>query len=143
MDLALAENGRQCRFFVGAIFYCWCLVPSAAVECKKSVAESWRGGVGWKPGVVTAGHSHTSPSSSVEIRSETRCGFICPRTDKKSSSETGEPTAALRGSILSPQEVVTLFWNQRPIILGHIIVEYIRTPIILSVTSFKEQRTTG
>ena len=118
MDLALAEDGRQCRFFVGGdiLLVVPCSERSSRVQNK--ALQRVRGGVGWKPGVVTAGHSHTSPSSSVEIRSETRCGFICPRTDKKSSSETGEPTAALRGSILSPQEVVTLFWKRRPIIFG-------------------------
>ena len=103
---------------------CWgdilLLVPCSkrSSRVQNKALQRVGGGVGWKPGVVTAGHSHTSPSSSVEIRSETRCGFICPRTDKKSSSETGEPTAALRGSILSPQEVVTLFWKRRPIIFG-------------------------
>ena len=82
-------------------------------------------------GVVTAGHNHTSPLA-VEIRSESCHGAVLFVQERTKSLP--QPTAALRGSILSPQEVVTLFWNQRPIILGHIIVEYIRTPIILSVT---------
>ena len=107
-------------------------VQNKALQSAELEVGSW--------GVVTAGHNHTSPLA-VEIRSESCHGAVLFVQERTKSLP--QPTAALRGSILSPQEVVTLFWNQRPIILGHIIVEYIRTPIILSVTSFKKQRTTG
>ena len=68
-------------------------------------------------GVVTAGHSHTSPLS-VEIRSGLVRFYLSKNGQKVSGEGRREPTAALRGSILSPQEAVTLFWKQRPIIFG-------------------------
>ena len=87
----------------------------AAVQCK---IKRWRRGRWLEArGVVTAGHSHTSPLS-VEIRSELVRFYLSKNGQKVSGEGRREPTAGLPGSILSPQEAVTLFWKQRPIIFG-------------------------
>ena len=64
--------------------------------------------------VVTAGQSHTSPLP-VEIRSGT-LAMLRFYLSKNRQKVLLQPTAALPGSILSLQEVVTLFWKRRPII---------------------------
>ena len=106
--MALAKNGRQCRFFVGGDILVDLLPCSKrrAVQCKIKRCTAWRGEergalVGSR-GVVTAGHCHTSPLS-VEIRSELVRFYL---------SKNGQKVF-LRDGGSQPLAYVGLFYHRR------------------------------